>query len=229
MQSVVITGAATGMGLEMADIFAGEGWQVFAAVLPGQNIDELTSRNATIKVLRVDIANAQLCQEGARQVAEIVGSNGLDLLINNAGVGSPGQGILESLDITDTRKLFEINVFGTMQITQALLPLLTKSGNAGIINFASGVVRVPLPFSLSYNMSKYARRYCGRNGRSLFIGSLMGLCTLGIDRHSGALNVGFWRFGVQQHRGALGRWIAAAFLPSEFRRIHVGPAFDRPG
>jgi len=156
MKSVVITGAATGMGLEMADIFAREGWRVFAAVLPGQNVDDLQSRNSAITVLRIDIANDELCRDGARAVEDAVGDSGLDLLINNAGVGNPGQGILESLNIADTRKLFDINVFGTMQITQALLPLLTKSGDAGIINFASGVVRVPLPFSMSYNMSKYA-------------------------------------------------------------------------
>ena len=64
MQSVVITGAATGMGLEMADIFADEGWQVFAAVLPGQNIDELTSRYATGKDVKMLPLIQKLLPEG---------------------------------------------------------------------------------------------------------------------------------------------------------------------
>ena len=98
-----------------------------------------------------------MVRAGAARVAAVLDGQGLDLLINNAGVANIATGVLEAVDMTEARRLFDINVFGMVNVIQAHLPLMHQSRRSPrIINFASGAVRVPLPCSAIYNMSKYA-------------------------------------------------------------------------
>ena len=82
---------------------------------------------------------------------------GLDLLINNAGIANIATGVLEGVDIEESKRLFDVNLFGQVRVIQAFLPLLHASWQSPrIFNFSSGAVRVPMPCSAIYNMSKYA-------------------------------------------------------------------------
>ena len=155
-RSAVVTGAAMGMGMLMARKLAQRGWRVFAGVLPGADTRELTG-GAQLTVIPQDVTDAAMVREGAGQVASALNGQGLDLLINNAGVANIATGVLEAVDMNEARRLFDINVFGMINVIQAHLPMLHDSRQAPrIINFASGAVRVPLPCSAIYNMSKYA-------------------------------------------------------------------------
>ena len=155
-RSAVVTGAAMGMGMLMARKLAGRGWRVFAGVLPGADTRELTN-GVELTVIPQDVTDAAMVRAGASQVADALGGQGLDLLINNAGVANIATGVLEAVDMTEARRLFDINVFGMVNVIQAHLPLMHQSRQSPrIINFASGAVRVPLPCSAIYNMSKYA-------------------------------------------------------------------------
>jgi len=156
IRSAVVTGAAMGMGMLMARKLAQRGWRVFAGVLPGADTRELTG-GAQLTVIPQDVTDAAMVREGAGQVAASLNGQGLDLLINNAGVANIATGVLEAVDMNEARRLFDINVFGMINVIQAHLPMLHDSRQAPrIINFASGAVRVPLPCSAIYNMSKYA-------------------------------------------------------------------------
>lgn len=152
---VFITGAATGIGLAASKKYAAMGWQVIATVLPGQDRSALTS-HSNIEVVELDITDGEMIDKAYGTVNKIVGSNGLALLINNAGIANIGSGAFEGVSIKDINFVYKVNVFGMMQIVQKFLPLLRRYGYAKIINLASGAVRVPVPFAGAYNSSKFA-------------------------------------------------------------------------
>jgi NAD(P)-dependent dehydrogenase (short-subunit alcohol dehydrogenase family) len=155
-RSAVVTGAAMGMGMLMARKLAQRGWQVFAGVLPGADVVELT-RDVTLTAIEQDVTDEGMVQAGARRVAEALNGAGLDLLINNAGIADISTGPVEGVDIEQGKELFDVNLFGQVRVIKAYLPMLFESRQSPrILNFSSGAVRVPMPCSAMYNMSKYA-------------------------------------------------------------------------
>lgn len=157
-KTVFITGAATGIGMVTAQKLDQMGWHVFAGVLPGQNTDALTRQvSERLTVVPVDITDETTVKQAVAIVQQLVGQEGLSALINNAGVANIGSGVLEGVSMDEVRRLFEINVFGTLRVTQAFLPLLHQYGNkARIVNMSSGAVRVPVPGAGIYMMTKSA-------------------------------------------------------------------------
>lgn len=155
-KSVVITGAAMGMGAMKANKLAKRGWKVFAGVLPGASTSELNDNPNIIKVEQ-DVTSDESVSASAKTVAENVGGAGLDLLINNAGIAHLGTGPIEGIKMDEMRVIFEVNTFGAMRVTQAFLPMIRQAApKSRIINFASGAVRANPACSGSYNMSKWA-------------------------------------------------------------------------
>jgi NAD(P)-dependent dehydrogenase (short-subunit alcohol dehydrogenase family) len=154
-RSAVVTGAAMGMGMLMARKLAQRGWRVFAGVMPGLDTAELT-RGVTLTVIEQNVTDEAMVQAGARQVAEALGGAGLDLLINNAGIADIATGPIEGVNLEEGQKLLDVNLFGQVRVIKAFLPLLHQSKQSPrIFNFSSGAVRVPMPCSGMYNMSKY--------------------------------------------------------------------------
>ena len=98
-RSAVVTGAAMGMGMLMARKLAQRGWRVFAGVLPGADTRELTEGAAAHRRPQ-DVTDAAMVRAGAEQVAAALNGQGLDLLINNAGVANIATGVLEAVDMT---------------------------------------------------------------------------------------------------------------------------------
>ncbi len=155
-KSAMITGAAMGMGMLMARKLAQRGWKVFAGVLPGASTADLL-QGVQLTVIDQDVTDESMVRAGAQQVATTLNGAGLDLLINNAGIANMATGPLEGVPIEEARRLFEVNTWGQLRVVQAYLPLLQQSTQSPrILNFASGAVRVPMPCSGIYNMSKYA-------------------------------------------------------------------------
>jgi len=154
-RSAVVTGAAMGMGMLMARKLAQRGWRVFAGVMPGLDTAELTD-GVQLTVIKQDVTDDAMVRAGAQEVARALGGAGLDLLINNAGIANIATGPIEGVNIEEAKKLFDVNLFGQVRVVQAFLPLLHESRQSPrIFNFASGAVRVPMPCSGIYNMSKY--------------------------------------------------------------------------
>jgi NAD(P)-dependent dehydrogenase (short-subunit alcohol dehydrogenase family) len=155
-RSAFVTGAAMGMGMLMARKLSQRGWRVFAGVLPGSDTAELT-QGAALTVIEQDVTEELQVQAGAQQVSQALAGAGLDLLINNAGIADIASGPVEGVSIEEGQRLFDVNVFGQTRVIKAFLPMLHQSRQSPrIINFASGAVRVPMPCSAMYNMSKYA-------------------------------------------------------------------------
>ena len=155
-RSAVVTGAAMGMGMLMARKLAKRGWRVFAGVMPGLDASELTN-GVELTVIEQNVTDEAMVRAGAQKVGKALDGAGLDLLINNAGIANIATGVIEGVDIDEAKKLFDVNLFGQVRTIQAFLPFLHASRQSPrIFNFSSGAVRVPMPCSGIYNMSKYA-------------------------------------------------------------------------
>jgi len=154
-QNVLITGSSTGFGLLTARTLLKNGHTVVASMrgTNGKNksvAEELKAAGAHI--VDVDVTNDSSVDKGVKEAISLTG--GLDVVINNAGVGV--MGIQETFNIDDWKKLFEINVFGVQRINRAVLPYM-RAKNSGLIIFVSSLLgRINLPFYGPYQASKWA-------------------------------------------------------------------------
>lgn len=154
VSSALITGASTGIGLVCALRLDRRGWRVFAGVRSAEDARRLGELGSGRMVpLRLDVTDAgQIAAVHDHLDAEL-GGRGLDLLVNNAGVGVLGP--LEYLPIAEFRRLQEVNVVGLLAVTQAMLPLIRRAPGR-IINIGSISGRMVNPFVGAYAASKHA-------------------------------------------------------------------------
>jgi NAD(P)-dependent dehydrogenase (short-subunit alcohol dehydrogenase family) len=152
-RSVAITGAGAGLGREIALGFAAKGYTVFGTVMSDEEIRNL--KNASDDRVRPTICD--MTQETAVQAWADVVSNaleaGLDLLINNAGILTPGP--IEVLALDAIRREFDVNVFGALSVINAFLPALRKA-RGRIVQVSTWTASVPLPFNGPSGASKAA-------------------------------------------------------------------------
>ena len=152
--SVVITGASTGIGHACALHMHKLGWQVFAGIRRDSDAESLRSEASKRLVpVLLDVTDSGSIRDAAQVVASTVGATGLSGLINNAGI--PYGGPVEYLALDEVRRLFEVNFFGVIAVTQAFLPLLRK-GRGRIVNMSSVGGMVSTPFVSPYSASKFA-------------------------------------------------------------------------
>lgn len=154
MRSVVVTGASTGIGRATALRLDSEGWRVFAGVRREEDAAAL-SRAASERLvpLRLDVTDSAQIGDGVERVAEAVGPRGLDGLVNNAGIAVFGP--MEVVPAEEFRRQVDVNLFGQIAVTQAMLPLIRRS-NGRIVFVSSLGGRMAYPFGGPYHASKYA-------------------------------------------------------------------------
>lgn len=135
MKSVIITGAGSGLGKELALLFAGQGFHI---ILTGRTLEKLQSVEQEIheaggsaQSYTVDITQTKDISKLMTQLQnhELYG------LINNAGVGHFGP--VNSLSAHDIQEMFETNTLGTIYMTQAVLPLLKEKNEGLLMNIIS--------------------------------------------------------------------------------------------
>ena len=142
MTVAIVTGAGSGMGRASTERFAAEGWTVAAL--------DLTVRTGSALDLAVDVTDAAAVGEAVARVATELGPP--RALVNAAGIYPPTT--LETTTISLYRRTFDVNVLGTLLVTQAAVPHMTEGG--AIVNFASIDAFVPSPGQLVYCASKAA-------------------------------------------------------------------------
>ena len=144
---VLITGCSDGgAGAELAKEFHKAGLHVYATARDLSKMRSLTSLN--IETLQLDIQSELSIKDCAKKVTS------LDILINNAGAQYTMP--IADLSIPEAKKLFDLNVWGHVAMTQAFLPLLLKSPKAIIVNHTSVGAGIAIPFQAAYNASKAA-------------------------------------------------------------------------
>jgi len=152
--SIVVTGASSGIGEACALYLDELGYRVFAGVRNPADGEALKAKASKWLVpLLLDVTDEASINKAAGTVAAAVGAAGLAGLVNNAGIGVGGP--LEVVPLADLRKQFEVNVIGQVAVTQALLPLL-RQGRGRIVNMGSIAGRATMPFMGPYSASKFA-------------------------------------------------------------------------
>ncbi|MEQ1438833.1 SDR family NAD(P)-dependent oxidoreductase [Fontimonas sp. SYSU GA230001] len=155
MKNAFITGANVGQANLLAKALAQRGWRVFAGVLPGAPTDLVTGGNLT--VVDQDVSNTESVRRSAEIVTSALKGDGLDLLMNVAGVANIAVGVLEGADLQQAERLFHINMFGQLRVIQAFLPLLRKNApGSRIANYSSGAIIANPVGAGIYNMTKHA-------------------------------------------------------------------------
>ena len=153
-RSVLITGCSTGIGHAAAVRLSKAGWRVFAGVRTERDAETLASQTpASCEPIQLDVTDADAIAAASARVAEVVGEDGLDGLINNAGlcVASP----VECLGVDALRHQLEVNTIGPIALTRATLPLLMRArGRVVMVSSISG--RIPFPIVGAYTASKHA-------------------------------------------------------------------------
>ena len=156
-KQVLVTGAGSGIGRETALAFAGEGahlWVVDINLEAAQaTAAQVQAMGRDARALQCDVADAAAVQALADTVhAEI---ESLDVLMNNAGIGSAGRFLETSLETW--RKVMDVNLMGVVQGCHAFLPAMVASGRGGhVINTASAAAFVAAPDMPIYAASKFA-------------------------------------------------------------------------
>ncbi len=151
-ETVLITGASSGIGLATARTFAERGWTVAATMRKPETSELAGALHDRIKTFRLDVTDARSV---ASAVAEIRGAFGrIDALVNNAGYGLIG--LFEEMGEEQVRRQIDTNILGVMNVTRAVLPVMRQQKAGRIINVASVAGRLSLPLYTLYCTSKWA-------------------------------------------------------------------------
>lgn len=161
MQSIVITGAATGFGRAAAELLARRGYRVFATMRDpeGRNgrhreaLEELAAtEGVTLTVVEMDVTSDASVEAAAGAILGQAGAP--DVVINNAGIGAIG--VTEAYTAAEYQALFNVNVFGVVRVNRAFLPSMRAARRGLVIHVSSGAGRVAIPCMAAYCASKFA-------------------------------------------------------------------------
>lgn len=149
--TVLITGASTGFGLSTARLFAQRGWNVIAS-MRNPSAGSALAALPNVLVVRLDVQDRASID--AAITAGIARFGRIDALVNNAGFGLFG--VFEGFSREKVQQQFDVNVFGVMDVTRALLPHFRAQRSGTIVNVSSGAGVFGLPMISLYTASKFA-------------------------------------------------------------------------
>ncbi|WP_432477605.1 SDR family NAD(P)-dependent oxidoreductase [Nocardioides sp. GXQ0305] len=147
-RTAVVTGASSGIGAASARALAAEGFRVFCAARRTDRVRELAAEIDGVAVA-CDVTDPDSVASLAEAVGEVC-----HVLVNNAG-GAFGSDPIESADPDDWRAMYEVNVIGTLQVTQALLPALRASGDGLVLTMGSTAGRIAYEGGGGYTAAKH--------------------------------------------------------------------------
>jgi NAD(P)-dependent dehydrogenase (short-subunit alcohol dehydrogenase family) len=145
-KTILITGAGSGFGRAAALELAARGHDVIAATETQQQADELAADHPQVRAIQLDVTN----DNDVAGAADL----GIDVLINNAGVGVLGP--MASVPLSEVRWSFDVNVFGMVAMSQAVIPGMRERGSGRIINVSSIAGVLASPLGSPYCMTKHA-------------------------------------------------------------------------
>lgn len=143
----LVTGASSGIGSATAKVLQIAGYRVF-----GTSRRAVPKRTDGVTMLTCDVTDETSVAKLVDDVVAIAGR--IDLLVNNAGVGVIGGA--EESSIAQSQALFDVNVFGVMRVTKAVLPVMRRQASGRIINISSVLGLIPSPYNAIYSSSKHA-------------------------------------------------------------------------
>lgn len=150
-KTILITGTSSGIGRATVKYFANKGWQVAATMRSPEKESEL-QKVENVKLYALDVVNPSSIEKAISTIIEDFGA--LDVVVNNAGYGAVG--IFEKASSEQIQKQFDVNVFGVMNVTRAVLPYFRSQKRGLIINVTSMGGRLTFPLYSVYHGTKWA-------------------------------------------------------------------------
>ena len=150
-QTILITGASSGIGKETAKLFQSKGWNVIATMRNPENETELNQLE-NVLVIKLDVLDLDTIQNAINDGIQEYG--GIDVLLNNAGYGAYGP--LESFSRDKILRQFNTNVIGLLDVTKAVLPHFRQNKKGIIINISSIGGKMTFPLGSLYHGTKFA-------------------------------------------------------------------------
>lgn len=149
-RTAVVTGASSGIGRATARRLAAEGFSVVAAARRRDRLEKLAAEVPGIRPVSLDVTS----QESVDELAAAL--DRCDVLVNNAG-GAIGVEPVARGEVADWRRMYEVNVLGTLRVTKALLPSLAASGDGVLVVLTSVAGLVPYEGGGGYVAAKHAQ------------------------------------------------------------------------
>jgi NAD(P)-dependent dehydrogenase (short-subunit alcohol dehydrogenase family) len=146
-RTAIVTGASSGIGRATAEALARAGFKVFGT---SRRMTGSTPRN--VSMLVCDVTDDASVHSLVSTVLSEAGR--IDVLVNNAGIGLIGGA--EESSAAQAQAMFDVNVFGVIRMTNAVLPIMRKQRSGRIINLSSVLGFIPAPFSALYSSTKHA-------------------------------------------------------------------------
>ncbi len=150
-KTLLITGCSSGIGKRCAEMMRERGWRVFATARKAEDVQQLEA--AGFESTRLDLNDSESIRTAVTYILEQTGGT-LDALFNNGAYGQPAA--TEDLNRDALRKIFETNLFGTVELTNLIIPVMRKQGHGRIVQNSSVLGFVALRYRGAYNASKYA-------------------------------------------------------------------------
>jgi NAD(P)-dependent dehydrogenase (short-subunit alcohol dehydrogenase family) len=150
-KTILITGCSTGIGYCVAKGLKQRGYRVIATARREESVKQLTDEG--FESLLLDVSSSESIHRAFEQIMQLTGGK-LYALFNNGAFGLPGA--VEALTRENLKFQFETNVFGWLELTNLVIPIMRKQGYGRIIQNSSVLGFVAMPFRGAYNASKYA-------------------------------------------------------------------------
>ena len=149
-KTILITGAGTGIGRDAALALAARGHEVLATTVDAAQAAALqqlaAQRGLRLQSFKLDITDAA--------DRALLDAHAIDVLVNNAALGESGS--LAEVDMDRVRRVFEVNLFSTLALTQVALRGMIARQRGTVVFISSIAGRVPFPFLMPYSMTKFA-------------------------------------------------------------------------
>lgn len=153
MNRVLITAGAGGIGLAIARAFHAEGARVFICDIDAAALERAAGEMAGLLTASCDVGDRATVGSTVTDAVRQLG--GLDVLVNNAGIGGPTQPVHE-LDPADWDAVLRVNLTGAFNVSRVAIPHLIRNGRGAIINMSSAAGRFGYPNRSPYSASKWA-------------------------------------------------------------------------
>jgi NAD(P)-dependent dehydrogenase (short-subunit alcohol dehydrogenase family) len=153
-QTILITGATSGIGRAAALALARRGHRVFATGRREERLRALEQEGRGIEGIALDVTDAASIAQVKAEIDRRTEGRGVDVLINNAGYGQPGP--QEMVTDAEVRAQYETNVFGVLAMTRAFLPQMRERRSGRIIHVGSVVGVFAFPLFGIYSSTKFA-------------------------------------------------------------------------
>ncbi len=150
-QTILITGASSGIGKETAKLFASRGWNVVATMRTPEAAQDLSVQD-NILVTHLDVTDGASITSAVTAGIQKFGK--IDVLLNNAGYGAYGP--LEAFPMDRIRRQFDTNVIGLIETTKGVLPHMRANGSGTIVNVSSIGGQITFPLGALYHGTKFA-------------------------------------------------------------------------